>query len=173
MRTKRDDSGIYVTVKRTPENWKEMYAILHDLSDTTIEGELKKWENAAFAILRNNSIEPENYHKTLPPSAPALASDARELIFEILATRDGLKRNNVRHAALCAFRAGHVATRMMTRSAEKHAVTGRKVREGGKKGGQSLREEIEQKRDCWRQLAAVMKGTTNSKARKISSIWYE
>ena len=147
MKEDKVDTGIFIETTTKSEGWKESLKAAKELLKWTIYSELKQWEEEALRILRENG-----FHKLpceVPRSALPAARDARELLYAIMGARDFIKRNDAANAALCAFRAGHIATRMMVRPAEGPAVTGRKgrahtakMRDGRSKKGAKNRQKI-------------------------------
>ena len=169
MRTEKKDTGIFVQTKTTAEGWKESYKLLSAMVKLTIHSELKEWEDEALRILRENDFD--GFPCDLPESAPLAAKDARALIYAIMGTRDYIKRNDARNAALCAFQAGHIATRMGTRPFEKPAKAGRRGLANLEKGriqGQDRYSAARERHFDWRHRSLEMTGTTREIAEKIA-----
>ncbi len=126
MRTEEEHTGIFIHRTAITETWKEIEAAMEALTHQTILDEFEKWERVARQILRERGFA--KFPCNVPKSAPVLARDAHSLMYEIIITRDCIKNNDALWAAASAFRAGHIATRIMVRPAEKSAVTGSKSR---------------------------------------------
>lgn len=135
MRATEEHTGIFIRKTTTPEGWKESKKAMLALVKQDFLQELKEWESEALRILRKNGFK--KFPGNLPDSAPLAARDAVELMYELWGTRDFIKRNDALTAAKCAFKAGHISTRMEIRPHEKSAVIGRKAKEGGERGRQS------------------------------------
>jgi len=125
MQVEKEDTGIFVRTTVTHKGIKGIYDALTAEANRTILDELKDWESEARRILRENGFD--KFPCKLLESTPVEAKDARELIYAIMGTRDFIKQNNALSAAFCAFRAGHIATRLTIRPHEKPAKAGRPI----------------------------------------------
>jgi hypothetical protein len=144
---KPEEPGIFVRTIIEYKGIKGLHDALSAAAKRNIFDELKDWEDAARCVLRESGFD--KFPPDLPESAPIEAKDARELIYAIMGTRDFIKKNNALSAATCAFRAGHIATRLIVRPHEQSARTGRKSlafnalrREAKRKKGEKKRAAV-------------------------------
>jgi len=154
MRTEKKDTGIFVQTRIKAQGWQECRDFLTAQAKRSIEIELKDWEDEAIRVLHRNGID--RFPRELPDSAALPAKDARELIYAIMGTRDYIKCNDARNAALCAFSAGHIATRMGTRPFEKPAKAGRaspKNLEKGRKSKADRHKKQHEQHKLWLNMA--------------------
>jgi hypothetical protein len=154
MKIKEEQTGIFILRTTTVENWKESKRMLLAMTKEDPLDDLLKCEDMAKGILRANGFAD---WRDVPKSAAILARDARELILAVMVTQNWIKKNDAIKAAASAFRAGHIATRIMVRPAEKSAVIGQKVRGGGLKGSNTRSADYESARKEWQRWKVYAK----------------
>lgn len=139
-------TGIYRKVSsrlevKTPADFYEMLATVPADHAGKMDDVLDAIERQAQAILAPYAIDgkplhalPKVFPPTVKPHEVALAEDARDSLYDVVAFRQLLHGADVGRVALAAFMLGRLAERMDVRPFEPHAkraiVTERKRKEG-------------------------------------------
>jgi len=87
--------------------------------------------------------------KEIPDQGEGIVHDAQEVLWEVLLVRESLKEGNLENTTVHAVRLGAWVESMGIRPFEPHAMRGRKVQEGSRKGHQGRYGTPDQKHKRW------------------------
>ena len=83
--------------------------------------------------------------KEIPDQGEGIVHDAQEVLWQVLLVRESLKEGNLENTAVHAVRLGAWVESMGVRPFEPHAMRGRKVQEGGRKGHEERYGTVDEK----------------------------